>query len=443
VRLSRPLGSQLSTRLGARRRDESGAVAVLVGVLTLVLFGIAALVVDLGLARDTRRQAQNAADSAALAAANTLYLAGVANPAAAVAAAKEYAADNFGTTDADWARCTDPNRPVGFTGVSGETACISFSGSPGPNEVRVVVPTRSVETPLGRLMGVDGMNVGAAAQAGVDPGGRALCGLCVIGPGDHDVQNGGVTVAGTSIYVNGTLTSNPQMSMTATGGQIYLEGNRPSKGTFTPQPYTQQPAIPDPLAFLSLPPPTTGLQPKTVSACSSGGGPGIYSSLRLTRDCVLAPGTYVVTGSNHESGRTHVTADGVTMYFGCQNGSTSTPSLRTCAPGEKGGDLLLTGQASLAITAPTSGLTAGLAMVADRNNTATFGWRGNGAAQSTGTIYFKSGTLDYRGNGAGAAMDSLVVVGDLQFSGAPSGFNLVYNESSNVELPAGAIGLTR
>lgn len=40
-------------------------------------------------------------------------------------------------------------------------------------------------------------------------------------------------------------------------------------------------------------------------------------------------------------------------------------------------------------------------------------------------------------------MDALVVVVDLEFSGAPSGFNLVYNESANVDLPAGAVGLTR
>ncbi len=38
-----------------------------------MLFGMAALVVDLGIARDNRRQAQNTADSAALAAANALY----------------------------------------------------------------------------------------------------------------------------------------------------------------------------------------------------------------------------------------------------------------------------------------------------------------------------------------------------------------------------------
>jgi uncharacterized membrane protein len=48
----------------------------------LVLFcGLAALVVDLGIARNLQRQAQNAADSRALGAAQ--FLAGVPNPTAA------------------------------------------------------------------------------------------------------------------------------------------------------------------------------------------------------------------------------------------------------------------------------------------------------------------------------------------------------------------------
>lgn len=430
------------TTEGPRRRDDRGAVAVLVAMLSLILFGMAALIVDLGIARDTRRQAQNTADSAALAAANALYLSGSASPAGAIDAAKRYAAQNFGTTEAEWGRCADPDRPAGFAAVPGQTACISFRGLPAPREVRVVVPTRDLRPVLGRLLGVTDIGVQALAQAVVSPGGRSTCGLCIIGPGVHETQNGSVAVTGTSIHVNGTLAANPQMEMTATGGQIYLQGARPSRGQMLPAPYTNQPAMPDPLAFLTLPP-TTGLAPKTVSACSPAGGPGIYASLELTRDCTLSPGVYVVTGANHDSGRTHVTANGVTMYFGCQVAGSALPSLRACNAGEEGGDLLLTGQATLDITAPTTGATKGLAIVADRNNSATLGWRGGGTVQSTGTIYARSGTLDYRGNGSGAAIDSLVVVGDLTFEGNPSGFNLVYTEGRNVELPAGALHLSQ
>jgi len=131
------------------------------------------------------------------------------------------------------------------------------------------------------------------------------------------------------------------------------------------------------------------------------------------------------------------------MYFTCQDSSTSTPKARACNANEAGGDLLMTGQSVLNITAPTTGPTAGLAIVSDRNNTATLGWRGNGAMQSTGTIYVKSGTLNYRGNGAGLPLDSLIVVGNLDFSGNPSQFKTTYTQSKNVQLPAGALYLSK
>ncbi|MGZ8757864.1 MAG: pilus assembly protein TadG-related protein, partial [Aeromicrobium sp.] len=59
---------RLADRWRDRRRDEQGAVAILVAVMTVMLFGIAALVVDLGQARVVRGEAQAASDASALAA---------------------------------------------------------------------------------------------------------------------------------------------------------------------------------------------------------------------------------------------------------------------------------------------------------------------------------------------------------------------------------------
>src|SRR3954447_12124177 len=235
---------------GTRSRDsEEGAVAVLVGILAVVLFGLAALVVNLGLARDTRREAQNTADAAALAAANNLYLSGPADTTAAISAAKQSAADNYGTTSAEWASCTDPTRPAGFSTISGQTACISFDALPSPSEVRVVVPSRDVATPFASVFdAANRVAVAALAQARVTPGGRAACGLCVIGPGTHDIQNGNISVDGAAVYINGTTDSGPNGAViTSSGGEIYLQGTKPSKGTFDPAPATNQPAIADPL----------------------------------------------------------------------------------------------------------------------------------------------------------------------------------------------------
>ena len=84
-----------------RRRDAGAAAIITVLLMSVVLIGLASIVVELGLARDTRRQAQNAADAAALAAGNSLTSGG--NTTTAIAAAKSLAAKNFGTTATDWA----------------------------------------------------------------------------------------------------------------------------------------------------------------------------------------------------------------------------------------------------------------------------------------------------------------------------------------------------
>jgi Flp pilus assembly protein TadG len=56
----------------ARRPDDEGYISLIVALLITAFVGLAALVVDLGLARDQERTAQNAADAAALAAAQRL-----------------------------------------------------------------------------------------------------------------------------------------------------------------------------------------------------------------------------------------------------------------------------------------------------------------------------------------------------------------------------------
>ncbi|WP_310962870.1 pilus assembly protein TadG-related protein [Nocardioides terrisoli] len=420
------------------RRDERGVVAVIAALSATALLLLAGLVADLGQARDVRLQAQNAADAAALAASNALYASGAVDLAAGTAAAKAFAAQNDGVTDAQWASCADP-APLP---VASGTPCISYDDASHPTRVRVVIPVRKVATPIGGLAGISNVPVSATAEATVKPGGRADCGLCVIGSGIHDIQNGNISIGGASAFFNGSVTANPNGSVTVTGpgSSISIEGTVSSVGTFTPPPSTGQQPVPDPLAFLTLPPSTAGLQAKTGDACT--GGPGIYYGTFGLHTCTLQPGLYVLAGSTveQESGLMDVKAPGVTMYFTCA-ATDHTP--RPCAAGESGAGILLTGQAALTITAPTSGPTKGLSIVADRNNTATFGFRGNGTDPSSGTIYAVSGRFDYRGNGSGAALDSLIVVGDLTFSGNNATLASTYTQEKNLGLPPAAPYLSK
>ena len=150
-----------------RARDESGGIAVLAALLSLVLLMMAGLVVDLGRARDVKRQSQNSSDAAALAAANALFANSVAPDfVAAGAAAKNYAALNFGVTATDWLTCTDAGalayKPAG-------TACISFDSSTSPTLARVFTPTRTIDTGFGRAAGVTNIPIRSVAEASTLP----------------------------------------------------------------------------------------------------------------------------------------------------------------------------------------------------------------------------------------------------------------------------------
>src|SRR5215213_2110872 len=147
-------------RMMERSRSDVGAVAVLTAVLAVVLFGLAAIVVDLGMARDNRRQAQNTADAAALAATNALYATRAPNlnqPGdfdAAVAAAKEYAAKNYGTTQGEWSGCSIPaTDALGYQHPGTGTNCITFNSFNYPTQALVVVPLRKQPSLLGGVFG--------------------------------------------------------------------------------------------------------------------------------------------------------------------------------------------------------------------------------------------------------------------------------------------------
>lgn len=149
------------------RRDETGAIAVLAAMVSLVLFLIAGLVLDLGLARDVKRQSQASSDAGALAAANALFAnSAVPDFVAAGAAAKNYAALNFGVTASDWLTCTDPGaltfKPAG-------TACISFDSATKPTLARVLTPIRKVDTGFGRAAGVTTIPISSVAEASTVP----------------------------------------------------------------------------------------------------------------------------------------------------------------------------------------------------------------------------------------------------------------------------------
>lgn len=147
------------------RRDD-GAIAILVALLSVVLFGFGALVVDIGHAEQVRSQAQTTVDAAALAGVQVLATPG-STPSDVADAVKTYVSDNMGITD--WAGCTD-STPLTLPADTDTTdTCISTLTSTVPGvtsyQVRVRLPVQHVPATFGGLFGVNSIAISPIAQA--------------------------------------------------------------------------------------------------------------------------------------------------------------------------------------------------------------------------------------------------------------------------------------
>jgi Putative Flp pilus-assembly TadE/G-like len=149
----------------ARARRDDGAIAILVALLSVVLFGFGALVIDIGHAEQVRSQAQNTVDAASLAGVRAFANGGTTSEV--VDAVKTYVSENMGITN--WAGCTDPT-PLTLPADTDITdTCISTLTSTVPGvtsyQVRVKLPVQHVPATFGGLFGVSSIAVSPIAQA--------------------------------------------------------------------------------------------------------------------------------------------------------------------------------------------------------------------------------------------------------------------------------------
>jgi len=454
-------------RISRARRDEHGSVLIFVTLIMVSLFGMAALVIDLGNADQQDRQAQVAADSGALAAVQKIedyggtFTGSSVQWQAIIGEVKAYAQSNFNISPGRWTGCAD-SHALSFRPDTGfANTCISADMAAWPttvngessrtNRVRVKLPVTSITTAFASILGQDSLSIGAEALAvvtrattlvktrEVEHAAGGPCALCVLSPTGTslDGQNGDITITGGGVVVNsssGTAASlhpNGHIRVTATNGAAIggpLAPTNFSGSGYSPTP-THSDVVADPLALI----PECG----TGSTCPTnhpGSGstlsPGIYGT--ISNSHTLNPGIYVITGGITLNGNDLLTGSGVMLYFACSG----YPS--PCAPGQAGAGIKATGNGAMRITPPTSGVYQGLSIFADRNNTSTFTYRGNGTNENgllnggAGTFYMKSGTLDLRGNGYTLASE--IVVGFVTMEGNPSGVTIAYDQERNVPL---------
>src|SRR5450631_3219144 len=149
-------------------RSEDGAIAILVALLSIVLFGFGALVVDIGHAQQVRSQGQSTVDAASLAGARVLATPGK-TPADAADAVKDYVSKNMGLSPTSaWQNCTDPAPLTLPADTDTSDTCISTLASNVPGvtsfQVRVKLPVQHVPATFGGLFGVSSIALSLSGQ---------------------------------------------------------------------------------------------------------------------------------------------------------------------------------------------------------------------------------------------------------------------------------------
>ena len=468
-----------------RLRSERGAVELLVAFALVAILGITALVVDIGNAKQQRRNFQTGADSGSLAGAQELAT----SAATARTFAAEYALDSVNqarpsgmSTTACPSDAPIPGTTVCYLSGNGAmvyvtTPCTSATvcrppangTSPLPQNLINVKICQTLRTTFARVLGINTTRVCNSATADITPGTSVFpCAVCVMSaapdPALHWGGNASWVVEGGPIVVNssssGGVAGNGSGGIcddatihggacTGSGAVTWYgctSGTCPVNG-YQPDPTSQPAPVPDPLAFLPTPTFTTPAGNCTAGVCT----PGVYTSA-ITGDATLQPGTYIFKisggGTAFDPGQHHtITGAGVTIYLACATyptKCTGTNSDKQTTISFNNGTLTISaptsGNGSLASALPADAV-KGLAIYMDRKSTASIiGGNGNGTINMKGTIYGLNGILALGGT-HGGSWDSAMVVGRVDLQGTPDAD--LENPADQVQMPptASAINL--
>jgi hypothetical protein len=311
-----------------RRCGQRGQALVLAAIGMASLLGMTGVVIDAGLAYVQYRQAQSAADAAAIAAADDLPGPNAPLVPYQVALAQSDAQNVAATTNAPSNGFLDgvANTSVAIQAPynAGLAACVS-----APNSCARVAISRQISTTFLRVLGVDHISVSRSGVAMITTVAGLPCTICVLdasmsgalndtGGGTLTLQNGALVVNSTSSSAV-TLGSNAMINVS--GGTIGLVGNWNNKGTMSPAPALHAPPAPDPLAAVPYPNLAYASCPNVTAAGQTATTitPGCYHDLSITGNgsLILQSGLYIITGNvkNTGTGSGGIQGTGVSLFF--------------------------------------------------------------------------------------------------------------------------------
>ena len=402
--------------------EERGQTLMMAALMLPLLLGMVGLVIDIGFANAAKRQAQNAVDSAAIAAAYALqdgY-----TPAQAGALAQEYTAGN-GYDNA----AADITVTVNVPPLSGSHAGDS-------NYAEIIVDYDAPELFIIAL-GQDTGIINARAVAGITqvPGDYALITLNSTECRSLNVTgSGNLIVDGSGIMVNSSCSSN---ALRKTGSSSIIADvidvaggysgpasscpppnpSNPPNNTVCSNPSTGKPAILDPLDGLtepnlatlgiSLDSGGTAANPSTqqISNGDFTFRPGVYyGGIKLTTTGTITfepGGIYVMAGGGLEISSSGTVNGSEVMFF-----NTFDPEAPN-DPDGRCGEIRMSGSTSTgsALTGPANGPYQDIVFwqdddcVDNQGDGLRFHHSGSGALETTGIIYMPTGRMDVSGGG--------------------------------------------
>jgi len=222
------------------------------------------------------------------------------------------------------------------------------------------------------------------------------CGLAVDSSGATALSlTGGAVLNATSVSVVGSASINNGASV------------NPSSGL-----KTSQPSVADPYADVAMP---------TFSGCAGGTGksygygtstmsPGVYCngvSFGNAANVTMNPGVYFINqGSFNVGGGVQLTGTNVTIVL-------------TSSTGSNYATVTIGNGATVSLSAPTSGATAGIVFFGDRNAplSDTNVFTGGVAVTINGALYFPSQTMNFQNGSSNTSACTQLIAGAIQLTG--------------------------
>jgi hypothetical protein len=180
------------------RRDDRGAVAVIFAISAVMIFGLAALGVDLGNAMNRKKLTQNAADLSALAGAEGLP----AQDDSTLQKVADYLNKNATATDGTDSCNPDGGGPVTVDQLRSDDPGGAANGEvtfPSADEIRVVSPAAKVTFGFANAIGISDTCVHSVATAAIKSGGTGMAPYYATSSCDLGIQTLKSNAAGLSV----------------------------------------------------------------------------------------------------------------------------------------------------------------------------------------------------------------------------------------------------